>query len=315
MKKIFAITLMMIFLMSACASGGAANQSISYEESVSADSAAYGRNAGAPAPSLTKESEMPLEPAYDQGVAGDGGDSIERMVIKNAYLSIAVAEPAVSMQKIMTMAESMGGFVVSSNLYQTYLESGVEVPQANVTVRVPAERLSEAMEIIKSGAGEVLNENVSGQDVTMEYTDIQSRLRNLYQTEEQLSLIMEEAKRTEDVLSVHRELTNIRGQIEVLEGQAKYYEQSAALSMISVEIMADAAVQPLMIGKWEPVGVAKDAIEALLNTLQGLGDFLIWAVIYLLPLVIVIGIPVWLVIRGVRRRRNKKNSGEINKTE
>ena len=83
----------------------------------------------------------------------------------------------------------------------------------------------------------------------------QARL-NLEEAEAQLQEIMDGAVRTEDVLNVHNQLVFVREQIEVIQGQIQYFEQSAAFSMISIELVADAAVQPLNIGGWQPAGVA-----------------------------------------------------------
>jgi hypothetical protein len=80
---------------------------------------------------------------------------------------------------------------------------------------------------------------------------------------------MGSANRTEDVLNVYNQLTQVREQIEVTKGQIQYYEQSAALSSISVELVPDASVQPLTIAGWEPGGVAKEALQALITGLKG----------------------------------------------
>jgi phosphoribosyl-ATP pyrophosphohydrolase len=238
-----------------------------------------------------------------------GTETIERMVIKNADLSIVVDDPEKSMDAIAEMAEEMGGFVVTSNLYQTTLSGGLKVPHASITIRVPAESLDEALAKIKEDAGEILSENVSGQDVTREYTDLQSRLRNLESAEAQLMEIMDEAKGTEEVLEVYNNLVSVREQIEVIKGQMQYYEQAAALSMISVELTADEAIQPLQIGGWQPVGTAKDAIETLIKTLQLVADAAIWVVLCVLPIGIVVGIPLWLAIRaGLRIRKRRKEA-------
>ncbi len=230
----------------------------------------------------------------------------ERMVIKNADLSIVVVDPAKAMDEIISMAEEMGGFVVSSNLWQTTLGSGVTVDQANINIRVPAGRLDEALSRIKDGAGEVRSENISGEDVTSQYTDLQSRLRNLEAAETQLMQIMDNATDTEDVLQVYNNLVSVREQIEVIKGQMLYYEQAAALSSISIDIIADEADQPIQIGGWQPVGVAKDAVEALINTLQGLVNVVIWLIIFFLPLGLVIGFPLSFLWRRFRRWRQKR---------
>lgn len=303
MKKITYLIIGLAFALSACAAAASHTDQLLVEQNVKSlpgrvESEMVAEEMGgvggyAPEPRMP-EVELPA--------------NVERLVIKNADLTIVVENPAQTMDAIARMAEEMGGFVVSSNLYQTVLESGVEVPRASITVRVPAERLSEALAQIESGAGQVLNENISGQDVTQEYTDLQSRLRNLEQAEAQLSKIMESATETEDVLRVYSELNRVREQIEVLKGQIQYYEQSAALSAISVDIIADAAVQPLTIGGWQPIGVAKDAIQALINTLKFLANVAIWLALFALPVALVVYLPVrgiWLLVRRLWIRRRK----------
>jgi len=128
------------------------------------------------------------------------------------------------------------------------------------------------------------------------------------EAEKLLRQIMDEARDTEDVLTAFNQLNMITEQIEVLKGQIKYYEESAALSAISVELISNEAVQPIKIGPWEPVGVAKQAIEALIKALQGILEAVIWLALYVLPIVLVIAVPLWLVGRGLRgwlaRRKN-----------
>jgi len=231
----------------------------------------------------------------------------ERIILKDASLSISVQDPAAKMESILDLAEEMGGWVVYSELYFRTLESGAEVPQATVNFRVPAQRLEEAMAAVEEGVGMVLAKNISGRDVTEDYTDLSSRLVTLKAAEAELLKIMDEAKDTEDVLNVFNQLTNIQSQIEVLEGRIRYYEESAAFSSVNVEILADEAVQPLTIGGWQPVGVAKEAIQALINTLTGIADMLIWIIVFL-PVFALFYFFYRLIRRMIKRRRNINQS-------
>ncbi|MGH2582886.1 MAG: DUF4349 domain-containing protein [Anaerolineales bacterium] len=238
--------------------------------------------------------------------------SAERLVIKNASLSLVVDDPEASMMEIAALAERLGGFVVSSNLYKSTTSTGLEVPRANITIRVPAERFQETLDTLREQSIDVLSDNQSGEDVTAAFTDLQSRLRNLEDAEALLRQIMEDADSTEDVLNAFNQLNYITEQIEVLKGQIQYYEESAALSAISIDLVANEAVQPIQIGPWTPVGAAKDAIEALIRALQGIVEAAIWLLLYVVPVVVVIGVPLWLIGRGVSRlvanRRSKPKS-------
>jgi hypothetical protein len=249
------------------------------------------------------------ERSYTSGT-GENASAAERMVIYNANLEISVEDPIAAMDDVTQMAEAAGGFVVYSNVYQYSTSSGRSIPRASLTVRVPAGDLDSVMEAIKgltpNPKEDVLSENVSGQDVTSEYTDLESRLRNLEAAEEALVQLMEQAQDTEDVLDVFDELTYYRGEIESVKGRMKYLSESAALSSITIEIIAKESLQPIEIAGWEPKGTAKKAVEALINTGQRLVDVLIWFGIYCLPFLVPLGIAVFFLIRLFRKRRAKK---------
>jgi hypothetical protein len=204
------------------------------------------------------------------------------------------------------MAEAMGGYVVSSYIYQSAYGEGLTADNASITIRVPADRLADALEEMKADAVEVRSENITGEDVTAQYVDLESRLRNLEAAEEQLMEIMDSAVRTEDVLAVYNQLVTVRGEIEMVKGQMQYYEESASFSSISAELIPDVAAQPLEVGGWQPQGTVKAALEALIRALQNLVDAAIWLGICILPVALVIGLPTWLIVRTVRRRRAKK---------
>lgn len=239
----------------------------------------------------------------EEAGAGSTSDAGERIVIQNATVSIIVPDPEASLERISALAVEMDGFVVSANLYQTTLDSGVEVPMASITIRVDSTRLDEALNRIEAESDRPpQRRNVESQDVTAEYTDLQSRLRNLQNTEAQLTEIMDEANDTEEVLSVYNELSRVRGEIEVTQGRIQYYEQAAKLSSIEVSLTADDAVQPLTIGGWEPGPVARDALQALIGAMKFLGNAAIWIVIFFLPVLLVLYFVFFLPLRYIFRR-------------
>ncbi|MCJ7534379.1 MAG: DUF4349 domain-containing protein [Anaerolineales bacterium] len=297
-NKFFLSISLLALLLVACASPQ--RSAISGVESGFADEAIFAESPAAEPRAINEESML------DSNVI----NSAERIVIKNADLEIVVDAPDESMESISRLAEEMGGFVVSANLYQTRTSDGQEVPRAAITIRVPADHLQEALVRIEAESDRLpLNKNIHSQDVTSDYTDLQSRLTNLEAAEAQLMQIMESANRTEDVLNVFDQLTRVREQIEVLTGQIQYLENSAKLSAISVELIPNEIIQPISIGGWEPIGVIKDAIQSLIIALQGLVNIGIWLALFILPIILIIGVPLFFIIRGLRnrRRRGKEN--------
>jgi hypothetical protein len=309
MKQITLIVTLGLLILSACAI---------QPQAVASD--VYG--GGAPVVERIYAESMPMEApmamptmgiAYEESKSFANYDASmpaqqDRLVIQNADLTIVVKDPKARMDAISAMAVRMGGFVVSSNMYETYAQNGEKFPEGSIVIRVLSKNLDSALIEIKDAVVEVQNENRSGQDVTDAYTDLESRLRNLESAEKQLDLIMAKAEKTEDVMMVFNQLTQIRGEIEVIKGQMQYYEQSAALSSISIRIIAEETIQPIEIGGWKPEGVARDAAQALINFMQGFVSFLIWVVIFVLPMLLIILLPLWLIFLGLRAllRRGKK---------
>ena len=266
-------------------------------------------------PAMAPEAGMAADRATTNSGSGLPAAAIERIVIKNADLAIVVSDVERRMKNIQIMAEQMGGFVVSSNLYQSYTSDYVEVPEAQVLIRVPSEKLEEAMDQIKKDAVEVQSESISGQDVTSEYVDLKSRLKNLEAAEAQLDEILKQATKTEDVINVFNQLVYYREQIELVKGQIKYYDEAASLSAISVRLIAEETIQPLVIGKWEPKGIALEAVQDLIDFLKGFTEFVIRFVIYILPVWIIIGIPLYLAFIGIRallrKMRGSKKKAKV----
>jgi len=319
MKRIIFISLTTMFILSAC--GGMAMAPQRSYDFVEEPAAAPEMMFEAPAEGFAPE---PAMDAASNAAGGGGFDTaaVERLVIQNADLSIVVIDPEAKMDEIGKMAEDMGGFVVSKNVFQTTTGNNIRVPEGNITIRVPAENLEEALEKIKADAVEVQNENRSGQDVTREYVDLQSRLKTHEQAAEQLSEILEQKTESAEVIEVFNQLVYHREQIEMLKGQINYYEEAAALSAVSVNVSAEETLQPLEIAGWRPAGVARDALQTLINFFQGFVNFLIWLIILIIPAGLLILLLLWVVWRIFRfawrklfpRGVRKKKEPEGNKS-
>ena len=284
-KRSLVLILIFAFLISGCS--GKATLDAGTRNQGGAPSAGEAPAQPPAAPGLTGKN------AYEQSnvsdtAAGSTQAGADRLVIRNATLTIVVTDPFKAKDTISALAGEMGGFVVSSNTYKVPLDGGGEAPEATITIRVLAEKLDDSLQrikaLVKNPETDVLAENTTGQDVTKEYTDLQSRLKNLQQAEEQLREIMASATKPEDVLNVFNQLTQVREQIEVIQGQIQYYREAANLSAISVTIKSDEAVKPITIGRWQPQGVAKDALQATVNAAKFLANALIWIVLFGIPI-------------------------------
>lgn len=229
------------------------------------------------------------------------GEAQERLIIRTGDLRIVVEDTEASLAAIGDLANQLEGWVVSTNVYQVG-----EAKEGSITIRVPSTQFDAAMAQIKAMALEVDGETTLGQDVTEEYVDLSARLQNLEVTAERVRNFLDSAQDVEEALAVNAELSRLEGEIEAMKGRLQYLSQSAAFSSITVGVTPDILFQPIEIAGWRPEGVARDALEALVNALEGLASFLIWVAIFILPLVLIIGLPVWFIGRRLLRRRRQR---------
>ncbi len=242
----------------------------------------------------------PMPPIYpgNPGSTGVVDSGVERLKIKTAELSVVTENVESQAQLIGRTAEEKGGFIVTSQVYDLNT-----IPRATVIVRVPAGDFDSVLGTIR-GLGQVTGESINGQDVTAEYIDLDAQLKNLQAAEAQFLEIMKKATRIEDILAVQRELTQVRAQIESIEGRMKYLRESAEYSTITIYLSVDRGSLPVIDegDEWKAVRVFKDALRSLADLGKAVLGTIIWAAVYL-PVWLVLGLIVWLVAKKIKTKR------------
>jgi hypothetical protein len=247
-----------------------------------------------------------------QDTTADAGVTAERKVIATANITLVVADTAATVETIQALMDELGGYVSSSNLYRSY--TGSEQLQGNLTLRVPAEQLEPALAELAALATDVPNRSLDREDVTDQYSDVDAQIRNLEATETELREMLAEVRArpnatSEDIMSVYRTLTEVRGQIEQLRGRKNMWDNLIALSTIEVNLLPDSAALPVVEEGWRPGVVLREATRTLVAAVQWLGNAAIWVVVFLLPLLLLAAIPVVLLffaLRWLLRRMNRK---------
>ena len=291
-------------------------QGLSGPNAISRESNLFYAMGGGAAPQQEAPAAAPVFDGAEEAVDLYNTGSVQtqdRLVIQNADLAIVVSDPQARMSEINALASEFGGYVVSSNLFQSFTSFGKEVPEATIVIRVPSQRLNEALERIKAGAVDINYENLSGQDITNIYIDLQAQLKAKQAAEAKLLEIMDEATRAEDVLAIYLQVQQVQTEIEQLKGQIQYYDEAVALSSISVRLIAEEGTQPIEIGPWTPEGAAKEAIQDLIRFVQNFAEFLIRFALLTLPALILIAIPLYLVYLAGRAayRRYRRSSVDV----
>lgn len=228
----------------------------------------------------------------------------DRMIVRSARMSLVVKNTESSVAEIKSMTIALGGYVVQTQLYRQN-----EMLRGTITVRVPSSSLDEALSKFKALAVRVESESSGAQDVTEEYSDLGAQLRNLEATErelqELLTTVRERTGKAEEILAVHRELTNIRGQIEQLKGRMQFLERTSDLAAVTMELVPDVLAQPIAADHWRPLETISGALRALLQTLRWLVDALIVLLLYVVPIAALVFVPCYVAWRVLRRWKNR----------
>lgn len=248
-----------------------------------------------------------VEGAYSAAY-GEPAPTVERMIIKDGSLTIRVDDPVAIADVIAGIAVKYDGFVVSNQISEDYT---TDKPRATVQIRVDAERFENALADIEALVTDpnknITDKFISGDDITDQYVDQESRLRSLENKKAKLEEILSTAKTVKDTLAVYEEIADVDERIELTKGQMKYMEQSSKLSSITVNVKA--IPDPIVIAghEWHIGDSFRTSINAFIETGQDLIDVIIYFVIATLPFLIIIILPIYLILRWIIKR-TKKNS-------
>ena len=249
-----------------------------------------------PTPSPEPMPPMAMSPGGEEAYRVETLPSTEedRMIVRTGDMSLVVKDVIQARDDIAKLAARFDGYVVSSQI------SGEEEEMRGwISIRVPDEKFDQALTELRNLAVRVKTESTSSQDVTEEYTDLQSRLRNAEATEKQYLALLEKATDVEDILKIYQSLSQVRQEIEQIKGRMQYLERTSSMSQISVSLQPQATAKPLVHAGWSALETLKSAVRGIVIFGQWLGTIAMWLIIF---------IPVWGTILGIIYWRRKKKA-------
>lgn len=259
---------------------------------------------GAPAANATQASSGALDSRGGGGEAPALASTLDRKIIFTAGIDLSVKDVATSFNDVSRIAKTAGGFVEKSSFLNASDADGSRA--ATLTLRVPATRYEDVLAELRTMAGvKVERETSKSSEVTEQYTDLQSRLRNLEATEAQYLKLLEQAKTIQEILTVNDRLNSVRSQIEQAQGRLKVLDNLTDLATIDVSLKPFAPAKAEKEGGPKSVSEAfADAWDASLEVVRYLaaaGAVLAVAVIWLT-------VPALLVLAGARFARRHRES-------
>ena len=311
MKNIKFVAFLFLAFLTACAESASnttaySTRNAGIDQTASAKSAEIGGGGGREAALVQQISLTQAEQTQTAPVV------VERKIIRNADLQLEADAPEEAQAKITQIAEGKGGFVVESTQSSSDARA-TKRDTVTMTVRVPSAKFDEALGEIRQTASRVIVESVKGEDVTEEFIDIEARLKTQKALEAQFLEIMKRSNSVEDALNVQTEIAGVRGEIEKIEGRKRFLESQASLSTIKIRLQTPTVFSANAPGFFGRLAEAfGNGFDAALNFVL----IFVTALTALLPFLLLIVLPIYLVIRYLlRKNRKRQTAGEIAREE
>ncbi|MFL6558160.1 MAG: DUF4349 domain-containing protein, partial [Bacillus sp. (in: firmicutes)] len=199
-----------------------------------------------------------------------------QMVIYQADLELRVKKFDQAVRTLEEKVIEYGGYITESNVSK----EGNEQVSGSIKIRIPQKHFQTFLHDAESQAAQVLQRNITGQDVTEEYVDLESRLKSKRVVEERLTMFMKSAVKTEDLLKISADLALVQEEIETIEGKMKFLENQTSLSTVNITLYEKKVVIPTIdkdkLNTWEKTKKQfMKSINMLLVGLSGLVVFII----------------------------------------
>lgn len=252
-------------------------------------------------------------PKYDGADSAPGGEAAEavlanRKVILNASLTVQTLEFDEFIASVNARIAELGGYVQSSDVSgRGYYSSGRNMRSADITARIPAEKLDEFLAAVGE-AGNVTSLTKGLDDVTDRYVDIEARLASLRTEYDTLLDLLSKAESLEDIIKLQDRLTDVRYEIETYEGKLRSYDSLIEFSTVTMDIIEVERETPV---EEESFGseVSRRFSESLSDVGEAFRDFGAWFIgnlpAILAVLVIFVALPLIIVLACVKSARKR----------
>lgn len=244
--------------------------------------------------SSMEDIEMMAEPSITQQLTPSPSPQDEQKIIKTARLAFETKDVEATHKKILQLASQYKGLVQNDNSGKDYNRI-----YKNMTVRIPTENFQQFIDGISEGVAYFDQKDISRQDVSEEFVDLEARLKAKRVLEERYLELLKKANKVQEMLQIERELSTIREEIEAKQGRLQYLQSQVSMSTVNIEFYKTTA----------ETGITQSYGQKMKNALQGgwngISVFFL-GILYLWPLFLV-AIIVVIILRIFLKKRKPKN--------
>ncbi|MDO4488837.1 MAG: DUF4349 domain-containing protein [Eubacteriales bacterium] len=251
--------------------------------------------------------------AMEAGAAPAAGqyESYETKLIKNVNVSLSTSSFDDLVGGIKTKITELGGYVESSSLYDNNYSNSRRF--ADITARIPQTRLQEFLDTAFVN-GKITSINEYVEDVTLQYADLDTKVKSLEVEQARLLELMEKAEDIETIIALEERLANLRYEIDSIKSNLKYYDNKVTYSTVYISISEVAVVTAgPKAGILERISTG--FVESTGDFFEGLGDFVVWfasrIIIIVFTVAVIFGIFKLIAFIIKRNRAKRETNGEV----
>lgn len=234
----------------------------------------------------------------------------KRKLIKNVDLEVETEEFDTLLSTVEQKTEKLAGYIEESYTYNGSEYRGRKNRNANLTIRIPAEKLNTFLSEV-ADVSNVISRNDRVTDVTLQYVDMESHKKALVAEQNRLLELLEQAENIEDIIAIESRMSEVRYQIESMESQLRTMDNQVSYSTVYLSIEEVKQFTPV---KEQSVGekIVTGFRKSLTNVGTGLLNFGIGFIIGI-PYILLLGVFIIIVVVVIRFIVKKGNSGKDTK--
>lgn len=253
------------------------------------------------------ETEMDAGSSLTTSTGVDPVVDLGRKLIRTIHLDVETDDFDVLLEKLNQQIATLAGYVEQSDISGKSIQNDYSRRRAYMTVRIPSTKLDQFVASVEDN-GNVTNKSETTTDVTIQYSDLESRKKSLTIEQDRIWALLEKADTLESVIALEERLSEIRYELEAMESKLRLYDNQVDYSTVYInieEVKIYTPTAPLTIGERIEKGFTRN-VENMKNSAI---DFIVWAASstpILIPLLAVV-IVVILILRKVLAKKNVKN--------